>query len=118
MSFIKSLILAIAATFLLTYFLGASFLEMLGIEVANDISFKHELTESFKAISLSALAAIVIFAVAVTLFLGVFGTVILVAMLVIGAVLMFMLGAFWPICLLALVIWLMTRDSKRHECTC
>ena len=116
MSFFKSLLLAIVATFLLTYFLGASVLELLGLDVTNDVNVKKQLAESLKAISISALLAILASIIVVTVVLGVFGAVIFAVLLVAGVVFMFLLGAFWPICLVAFVIWLMVRDSNNTEC--
>lgn len=118
MSFLKALILAIIATLLLTYFLGASFLELLGIDVANNINVNNELMASFKTISFSALAAILAIVVIVTVLLGVFGIVFCIAMFVVGAVFAVMLGAFWPLCLLVFVIWAITRESKSDVCSC
>jgi len=112
MSFFKSLFIAIVATFLLTYLLGASFLELFGIDAINDVNMKEKLIEPLKAISLSALVAILVAAVVLTIVLGVFGAVIFAVLLVVGAIFMLMLGAFWPICLVGFIIWLMVRDNK------
>ena len=44
--------------------------------------------------------------------MSVFGTLIFIAMLVLGGGAMLLLGVFWPIFLIAGVIWLLARDKR------
>ena len=108
MSFFKSLILAIFATLFLTYVLGSSFIEMLDI----DVYMGDELIEPLKAISISAVVVVLLVLLALAIVLSVFGSLIFIAMLILGGFAMVMIGVFWPILLIAGIIWLITRDKK------
>lgn len=107
MSFFKSLLLAIFATLFLTYALGTSFLELLDINVYMD----GELIEPLKAIGVSAVATVILMLIALAIVLSVFGSFIFISLLVLGAVAMVAIGVFWPVLLIAIVIWLVTRDK-------
>ena len=111
MSFFKSLILAIFATLFLTYVLGSSFIEMLDI----DVYMGNELIEPLKAISISAIVVVILVLVALAIVLSVFGSIIFITMLIVGGFAMVMVGVFWPILLVAVVIWLATRDKKTAQ---
>ena len=111
MSFFKSLILAIFATLFLTYVLGTSFIEMLDI----DVYMGDELIEPLKAISISAVVVVLLVLLALAIVLSVFGSLIFIAMLVIGGFAMVMIGVFWPILLIAGIIWLIARDKKKVQ---
>jgi len=111
MSFFKSLLLAIFATILLTYALGAGFFELLDI----DIYMGHEHIEPLKAISISALVIVLLVLAAFAVVLSVFGSIILIVMLSLGAVGMVMIGIFWPVLLVALVIWVVTKDKRKQQ---
>ncbi len=111
MSFFKSLILAIFATLFLTYVLGSSFIEMLDIDVYMD----DELIEPLKAISISAVVVVLLVLLALAIVLSVFGSLIFITLLVLGGLAMVMIGIFWPILLIAVVIWLITRDNKKPQ---
>lgn len=108
MSFFKSLCLAIFATIFLTYALGVSFMELLDV----DIYMGAEVIEPLKAISFSALVVVLLVLVALAIAMSVFGTIIFIAMLVLGGGAMLLLGVFWPIFLIAGVIWLLARDKR------
>jgi len=108
MSFFKSLLLAILATIFLTYVLGSSFMEMLDINVYVGDS----LVEPLKAISISALVIVLLMLVAVAIVMSVFGGIIFVGLLVLGSLAMIAIGVFWPILLIAGVIWLFARDKQ------
>jgi len=110
MSFFKSLVLAIFATVFLTYVLGASLIELVDINITVD----NKLIEPIKAISVSALAVVVLVLVALAIVLSVFGSIIFIGMLVVGSLAMIMLGVFWPVFLIAGIIWLVSRD-KSHK---
>ncbi len=110
MSFFKSLMLAIVATLFLTYVLGASVIDFFGVDVYMD----DELIEPIKAISFSALAVVVLVVVALGIVLSVFGTMIFFVMMILGGVAMFAIGVFWPVLLMALVLWLLTREKSQH----
>lgn len=111
MSFFKSLILAILATLFLTYVLGTSFIEMLNI----DVYMGDELIEPLKAISISAVVVVLLVLLALAIVMSVFGSIIFVLMLVFGAGAMVMIGVFWPIFLVAGIIWLVTRNSHTAQ---
>jgi hypothetical protein len=111
MSFFKSLILAIFATLFLTYVLGTSFIEMLDI----DVYMGNELIEPLKAISISAVVVVILVLLALAIVLSVFGSLIFIAMLILGGFAMLMIGVFWPIFLIAGIIWLITREKKSEQ---
>ena len=111
MSFFKALFLAIFATLFLTYVLGISFIELLDV----DIYMGEQLIEPLKAISVSALLVVLLVLIALAIALSVFGSLIFVAMLVLGGGALLLLGVFWPILLIAGVIWLITRDSSAAQ---
>jgi len=111
MTFIKSLVLAIMTTLFLTYVLGISVIEMLNIDVYVD----DQLMEPLKAIGVSALVAVLLVLVALTIVLSVFGSVIFISLLVFGGIVMVMVGVFWPVLFIAVVIWLVTSNSSKHS---
>ncbi len=111
MSFFKSLLLAIFATLFLTYVLGTSIIEMFDINVY----VGDNLIEPIKAISVSALVIVVLMLVAVAIVVSVFGGIIFVGLLVIGSLTMVAIGVFWPVLLIALVIWLFARDKQPKQ---
>lgn len=111
MTFLKSLMLAIFATLFLTYVLGISVIELLNIDVYLD----DQLMEPLKAIGVSALVAVLLVLVALAIVLSVFGSVIFITLLVFGGIAMVMVGVFWPILLIAVVIWLVTSNNRKHS---
>ncbi len=111
MSFFKSLLLAIFATLFLTYVLGVSFIEMLDI----DVYMNDQLIEPLKAISISAVVVVLLVLAALAIVLSVFGSIIFISFLVLGSLAMVMIGVFWPIILVAGVIWLVTRDKRKQQ---
>lgn len=111
MSFFKSLLLAIFATLFITYVLGSSFIEMLNIDVYMD----DEIIEPLKAISISAVVVVLLVLLALAIVLSVFGSIIFIVMLILGAGAMVMIGVFWPILLIAGVIWLLTRSKNNAQ---
>ncbi|MCO4799002.1 MAG: hypothetical protein KC484_07290 [Colwelliaceae bacterium] len=111
MSFFKSLILAIFATLFLTYVLGSSLIELLDI----DVYMGDQLIEPLKAISISAIVIVLLVLLALAIVLSVFGSLIFITMLIFGGFAMIMVGVFWPILLIAGVIWLITKDSKKVQ---
>ncbi len=111
MTFFKSLMLAIFATLFLTYVLGVSFLELLDVNVY----MGEELIEPIKAIGVSALVVVLLVVVALAIVLSVFGSLIFIAMIVVGSLAMVTVGVFWPVLLMAIVIWLITRDKQQKQ---
>jgi len=109
MSFFKSLLLAIFATFFLTYVLGISLLEMFDI----NITMNNELIEPLKAISVSALVVVVLVLVALAIVMSVFGSIIFIVMLVLGSLAMVAVGVFWPVFLIAAIIWLVSSKKEK-----
>jgi hypothetical protein len=110
MTFFKSLLLAIFATLFLTYVLGVSFLEWFDINVY----MNGELIEPLKAIGASALASVILVLIALAIVLSVFGSFIFISLLVVGSLVMMAVGVFWPILLIAIVIWLVTRNKNSN----
>lgn len=108
MSFFKSLCLAIFATMFLTYVLGVSLIELLDVDIYMD----EQLIEPLKAISISALVVVLLVLVALAIAMSVFGTLIFVAILLFGGGAMVLVGVFWPILIVALVIWAVTKDKR------
>lgn len=111
MSFFKSLLLAVFATLFLTYVLGVSFLELLDVNVYMD----GELIEPLKAIGVSAMATVLLVLIALAIVLSVFGSIIFVGLLIVGSIAMVAVGVFWPVFLIAAVIWLVTRDKNKEK---
>ena len=111
MSFFKSLCLAIFATMFLTYVLGTSLIELLDV----DIYIGEQLIEPLKAISISALVVVLLVLVALAIAMSVFGSLIFIVILVLGGGAMLLIGVFWPIILIAMVIWLVTRDKRTPQ---
>ena len=107
MTFLKSLLLAIFATLILTYVFGISLIELFNIRFYMD----HHEVEPLKVISLSAIVAVLLVIAALAIVLSVFGTIIFGVLLVCGGVLMVGIGIFWPIILIAVVIWACTRQK-------
>ncbi|TWX73017.1 hypothetical protein [Colwellia sp. C1TZA3] len=112
MSFFKSLFLAIFATLFLTYILGVSFIDLFDV----DIYMGEQVVEPLKAISISALVVVLLVLVALAIVMSVFGSLIFVVMLLLGGCAMLLVGVFWPIFLVAGVIWLVTRDKGAVQC--
>lgn len=111
MSFIKSLMLAIFATLFLTYVLGVSFLELFHVNITMD----NEAIEPLKAISFSALAVVALVLIALAIVMSVFGSIIFVTMLVLGTIAMVAIGVFWPVLLVAGVIWLVSSKNNKLQ---
>ncbi len=111
MTLFKSLMLAIFATLFLTYVLGVSFLELLDVNVY----MGEELIEPIKAISVSALVVVLLVVVALAIVLSVFGSLIFITMIVMGSLATVTVGVFWPVLLMAVVIWLITRDKQQRQ---
>ncbi|MBU2871011.1 hypothetical protein [Colwellia sp. E2M01] len=107
MSFIKSLCLAILATLFLTYVFGASLLEWTNLQ----ISMNGEAIEPIKAIGFSALITVLLVVSALVIVLSVFGGIVFIGLIIVGSIAMFTLGVFWPVFLIALVIWLLTSNK-------
>ncbi len=111
MSFLKSLILAILASIFLTYVLGASFLSLFDVNVAVNGS----LIEALQAMTASALVVGILVVVALAIVLSVFGSIIFAAMLILSCSVMVAIGVFWPVLLVAVVIWLISRDKQNKQ---
>jgi hypothetical protein len=111
MTFFKSLFLAVFATLFLTYVLGVSFIELLDVDIYMD----EKLIEPLKAISISALVVVLLVLVALAIAMSVFGSLIFVAMLLLGGGAMLLVGVFWPIILVAIVIWLVSSDKRAAQ---
>lgn len=111
MSFFKSLLLALFATLMLTYIFGASIIQWFDISV----HMGNDQIEPIKALSLSALVAIILVVVALTIVLSVFGTIIFACMLAVGAIFLIGVGIFWPILFIAFIIWLCCREKPLQQ---
>jgi len=111
MSFFKSLLLAIIATIFLTYVMGSSLIEMLDI----DVYMGEELIEPLKAISISAIVIVLLVLAALAIVLSVFGTVIFIGLLIFGGIALALIGVFWPVLLIAGLIWVLTKDKKQAQ---
>jgi hypothetical protein len=109
MSFLKALMLAIFATIFLTYILGASFLSLFDLQ----LYVNNDIVEPMKAIGISAGVAVLLVLVALAIVLSVFGGIIFVGVIVVGSIAMAIIGVFWPILLVALAIWAVTRNKQK-----
>ncbi|TLU64343.1 hypothetical protein FE810_12140 [Thalassotalea litorea] len=106
MSFTKSLFLAIIATLLLTYLFGNTMFAWLGMDIVID----DQAVEPIEAIAIAALIGVIFFIVGLTLFISVFGTLILVLLAALTGLAVVGLSVFWPILLFGFVIWLLCRE--------
>ncbi len=111
MSFFKSLILAILATIFLTYVFGVGLLELVDMHVVID----GEVMEPLKAIGVSALVVVLLVLVALAIVLSVFGSLIFIGLILFGSIAMVTVGVFWPILLMAVVIWLFSRNKQPRQ---
>ncbi len=111
MSFFKSLILAIIATIFLTYVFGIGMLELMDLHVMMD----GEAVEPLKAIGVSALVVVVLVVAALGIVLSVFGGMIFIGLVIFGSIAMVTVGIFWPILLMAVVIWLLSRNKNTKQ---
>ncbi|PKG81543.1 hypothetical protein CXF85_18985 [Colwellia sp. 75C3] len=111
MSFFKSLILAILATIFLTYVFGVGMLELMNLNVMMD----GEVIEPLKAIGVSALVVVLLVVIALAIVLSVFGSLIFLGLLLFGSIAMVAVGVFWPILLIAMVIWLFSRNKNTKQ---
>ena len=111
MSFLKSLTLAILATIFLTYVFGVGMLELMNLDVMID----GEAIEPIKAIGVSALVVVLLVIIALAIVLSVFGSIIFITLVLFGTIAMVTLGVFWPILLMAVVIWLFTRNNSSRN---
>ncbi|MCP4988561.1 MAG: hypothetical protein GY928_21660 [Colwellia sp.] len=111
MSFLKSLTLAILATVFLTYVFGVGMLEMVDMHVVVD----GEIMEPLKAIGVSALIVVLLVVIALAIVLSVFGSLIFIGLILFGSIAMVTVGVFWPILLMAVVIWLFSRNKPSRQ---
>jgi len=111
MSFFKSLMLAILATIFLTYVFGVGMLELADMHVMID----GEVMEPLKAIGVSALVVVLLVLVALAIVLSVFGSLIFIGLILFGSIAMVTVGVFWPILLMAVVIWLFSRNKQSRQ---
>jgi pilus assembly protein TadC len=100
--------LAIFATLFLTYVLGVSLLELLDVHVY----MEGELIEPLKAIGVSAMATVILVLIALAIVLSVFGSLLFFGLLIAGALVMVAIGVFWPVFLVAVIIWMVTRNER------
>lgn len=113
MSFFKALITAILVTLLVTYFLGSSILQFFDVNIAHS-----SWQESIEAINVSAVFALFVLFLGSFIILTVFGTVILLVTLFFLVIFGFVLGTFWPIILVAFVLYYLCRDKKSDDYHC
>lgn len=111
MSFFKSLILAILVTIFLTYVFGVGMLELMDLHVMMD----GEVIEPLKAIGVSALIVVLLVVIALAIVLSVFGSIIFIGLVLFGSIAMVTVGVFWPILLMAVVIWLFSRNKNTKQ---
>lgn len=111
MSFFKSFLLAIIATVFLTYIFGASMVEMMNLHVMVD----GEAVAPLAAIGFSALVIAIMVVVALTIALSMFGGFIFLTLLIVGGIGMLFIGVFWPVLLIAVAIWLFSRNNQTRE---
>lgn len=111
MTFLKSLLLAILATIFLTYVFGTGMLELLNLDVMMD----GEVVEPIKAIGVSALVVVLLVVIALGIVLSVFGGLIFIGLILFGSIAMVTVGVFWPILLMAVAIWLLSRDKNKRQ---
>jgi len=111
MSFLKSLTLAILATIFLTYVFGVGMLELMNLDVMID----GEVIEPLKAIGVSALIVVLLVVIALAIVLSVFGGLIFIGLILFGSIAMVTVGVFWPILLMAVAIWLLSRNKQPRQ---
>lgn len=111
MSFLKSLLLAIIAIFILSYVFGLfsfashSFDNNAAALTHMHVVFNGEVLEPIKALGLSAVFVVLLFMLALVAVFSVFGGLFFIALFILGCVVMFTLSTFWPILMIAFAIW-------------
>ncbi len=111
MSFLKSLSLAILATIFLTYVFGVGMLELMDMHIMID----GEVMEPLKAIGVSALVVVLLVVIALAIVLSVFGSLIFIGLVLFGSIAMVTVGVFWPILIVAAVIWLVSGKKTTKQ---
>ncbi|QDP00192.1 hypothetical protein [Thalassotalea sp. PS06] len=106
MSFTKSLLLAIIATLLLTYLFGNTVFSWLGVDIVVD----DHVVEPIEGIAIAALVGVILFVVGLTIFISVFGTLILVLLAALAGLAFVGLTVFWPILLIGFIVWLLCKE--------
>ncbi|WP_371186807.1 hypothetical protein [Thalassotalea maritima] len=112
MKFFKALLLAIVVSVLLTWALGISTLELLGIGDA--LAEQH--INLLSAVSYSALAVVVIGIVLTVILVSVFGLIAFIGISVVAGLLALGVGMAWPFILVAFVIYFCTRERPIKAC--
>jgi hypothetical protein len=74
-----------------------------------------QLVEPLKSISFAALVAVLLVIAAMAIVLTVFGSIIFVGLLIIGSIGLVAIGVFWPVFLVALVLWLVLREKPKSS---
>ena len=111
MSFLKSFLLAILACLLLTFVFGGSFLSLFD----GNIIVNGELIEPLAATSVTALVTLFLVVIALGIFFSVCGSLICLTIMFVVGVTILAVGFFWPVLLLAMVIWLMSRNKHNNQ---
>ena len=86
-------------------------IEMMNLHVMID----GEAVAPLTAIGFSALVVAIMVVIALTITLSMFGGFIFLTLLALGGVGMVFIGVFWPVLLMAVVIWLFSRNSNKKE---
>ncbi|QBY03830.1 hypothetical protein E2K93_05295 [Thalassotalea sp. HSM 43] len=108
MSFLKALLLAIVATLVITWALGVSLIELFNVS----LYVEQQQIESWTAVSVAALIAVIVAIVTAAILVSVFGFVIFVLLSLFVALAALGIGLFWPVLLVALAIHLLTRERN------
>jgi uncharacterized membrane protein (UPF0182 family) len=110
MNVLKSLLLAMLLVALLVYTVGAGVFDVSNIQVM--INNQH--LEPLTTVILSALAAMVIIIAGLAFILSFIGGLLFVTLVICCSIFLWLLGVFWPIVLVAFVIWLCSSKKTFH----
>ena len=110
MNVLKSLLLAMLIVALIACTLGTGVFDLSNIHIVIN---NHHL-EPFYTIILSVLAAVVIIIAGLAFVMSIIGGLLFITLLVCCSIFLWLLGVFWPIVLVAVVIWLCSSKKTVH----
>lgn len=108
MSIIKATLIAIIATLMLTYFFGAS----VTYWFTGSYEPYNNFVEHVSQVNKTALLSIIMVFIALFVALLLFGALLAVVLTIFVVIALAILGVFWPVLLVAVVIYLLCRKPK------
>lgn len=110
MSLLKSFLLALLIVVCLTCMFGKGVFDLSNVQVM----INHHHLEPLSTVILSVLAAMVIIIAGLAFIMSFIGGLLFITLLVCGSIFLCLLGVFWPIVMVAFVIWLCSSKKAVH----